>query len=139
MLAAHRTRAGTETLETHARLGGLKLPIGRVIVNRVHGRRFPPELVARVREGGVAATGKQRELLEAVADRAAEESGRAEINAEQLERLRKTLAAEALVEIPFLYAEEFGAGELEQIAHTLEPALAVQAGGAKRARRGATE
>jgi anion-transporting ArsA/GET3 family ATPase len=130
----------TETLETHTRLGELKLPVGRVIVNRVHGRRFAPELVARVREGGAAASGKQRELLEAVADRAAEESGWAEINAEQLERLRTTLGADALVEVPFLYAEEFGARELEQIAHTLEPALAVAtSAGGRRARRGAAE
>jgi anion-transporting ArsA/GET3 family ATPase len=129
----------TETLETHARLGTLKLPIGRVIVNRVHGRHFAPELLARVREGGAAASGKQRELLEAVADRAAEESGWAGINAEQLDRLRKTLAADALVEVPFLYAEEFGARELDQIASTIEPALAAPAAGGRRVRRGGGE
>jgi len=131
----------TETLETHAKLTGeLKLPAGRVIVNRVHARRFAPELVARVRESAASAPGKQGELLEAVADRATEESGWAEINAEQLERLRNALTTDALVEVPFLYAEEFGSHELDQIARTLEPTLEVRTSGTgRRVRRGATE
>jgi anion-transporting ArsA/GET3 family ATPase len=131
----------TETLETHAKLTGeLKLPPGRVIVNRVHGRRFAPELLARVREAATSAPGKQGELLEAVADRATEESGWAEINAEQLERLRVALTADALVEVPFLYAEEFGSHELDKIAHTLEPTLELRTSGTgRRVRRGGTE
>jgi anion-transporting ArsA/GET3 family ATPase len=128
-----------ETLETHARVTGeLKLPVGRVVVNRLHERRFPAELIARVRDGAVAASGRQRELLEAVADRAAEESGWAEINAEQLARLRQALGEGALTELPFLYAEEFGAPELERIAGTLERALETQASSGRRARRGRT-
>ena len=129
-----------ETLETHAKLAGeLGLPAGRVIVNRVHGRAFPAEVVGRVREGAAGATGRQRELLEAVADRAAEESGWAEINREQLERLRQALGAEALIEVPFLYSEEFGARELERVGQVLEQALETPASGAKRTRRGGGE
>jgi anion-transporting ArsA/GET3 family ATPase len=129
-----------ETLETHAKLTGeLALPAGRVIVNRVHTRHFPAELVGRVREGGAGATGRQRELLEAVADRATEESGWAEINQEQLGRLRQALGADTLVEMPFLYAEEFGARELEQVGQVLEQALETPAQGAKRTRRGGGE
>jgi anion-transporting ArsA/GET3 family ATPase len=129
-----------ETLETHAKLTGeLGLPTGRVIVNRVHGRHVPAEVVGRVREGAAAATGRQRELLEAVADRAAEESGWAEINSEQLERLRQALGVATLVEVPFLYAEEFGPGELERVGQVLERALETPASGGKRTRRGGSE
>jgi anion-transporting ArsA/GET3 family ATPase len=126
-----------ETLETHARLVELGMPVGRIVVNRVHERRFPADIVARVREGAAAATGRQRELLEAVADRAAEESGWAGINAEQLARLRQALGEEALTEIPFLYAEEFGAAEIRGIAATLARALeAERTTPGRRARRG---
>jgi anion-transporting ArsA/GET3 family ATPase len=128
-----------ETLETHAKLAGeLRLPVGRVIVNRVHGRHFPAELVARVREGAAAATGRQRELLDAVADRAAEESGWAEINGEQLGRLKQALGG-ALVEVPFLYAEEFGVQELGRVGQVLEAALETPNSGTKRSRRGGGE
>jgi anion-transporting ArsA/GET3 family ATPase len=129
-----------ETLETHAKLRGeLALPAGRVIVNRVHGRRFPAEAVARLREGAGAASGRQRELLGAVADRAEEESGWSEINQEQLERLRAALGADGLVEVPFLYAEEFGARELERVGQVLEHALETPSRATKRSRRGGGE
>ena len=129
-----------ETLETHAKLTGqLALPAGRVIVNRVHGRYFAPEVVGRVREGSAGATGRNRALLEAVADRATEESCWAEINTEQLERLRQTLGAAALIEVPFLYSEEFGAQELERVGLVLEQALETPAQAPKRSRRGGSE
>jgi anion-transporting ArsA/GET3 family ATPase len=129
-----------ETLETHAKLTGeLALPAGRVIVNRVHGRRFPAEMMTRLREGAAAATGRQREMLGAVADRAEEESGWSEINQEQLERLRATLGADGLVEVPFLYAEEFGARELERVGQVLEQALETPVRGTRRSRRGSGE
>jgi anion-transporting ArsA/GET3 family ATPase len=129
-----------ETLETHARLtGDLALPTGCVIVNRVHGRHFARDLVQGVRDAAIAATGRHRELLTAVAERAVEESGWAEINAEQLERLRQALGPEPLVEIPFLYAEEFGAPELGQVAQVLEGALDAAASGSKRTGRGGSE
>jgi anion-transporting ArsA/GET3 family ATPase len=128
-----------ETLETHAKLvGELALPAGRIIVNRVHGRHFAPEVVGRLREGAAGATGRHRELLDAVADRAAEESGWAEINREQLGRLRQTLGPAALIEVPFLYAEEFGARELERVGLVLEQALEASAH-TKRSRRGSGE
>jgi anion-transporting ArsA/GET3 family ATPase len=128
-----------ETLETHARLTGeLALPVGRVIVNRVHGRCFRADVIGRLREGAAAAVGRQRALLEAVADRAAEESGWAEINAEQLARLRQALGPDALVEVPFLYAEEFGANELDRVGTVLEGALDAGTRGA-RSRRGGAE
>ena len=129
-----------ETLETHAKLTGeLALPAGRVIVNRVHGRRYPADVLARLREGATAATGRQREMLGAVADRAEEESGWSEINQEQLERLRSTLGADGMVEVPFLYSEEFGARELERVGQVLEQALDTPARGGRRSRRGSGE
>ncbi|HWP66714.1 MAG TPA: ArsA family ATPase [Candidatus Limnocylindria bacterium] len=129
-----------ETLETHARLTReLELPVGWVIVNRVHARRFSAEAVARLREGAAAASGRQRELLLAVAERAAEESGWSEINQEQLERLRGALGAGALVEMPFLYAEEFGARELDRVGQVLEQAFDAPARGGRRSRHGSAE
>jgi hypothetical protein len=95
--------------------------------------------MARLREGAAAATGRQREMLGAVADRAEEESGWSEINQEQLERLRGALGAEGLVEVPFLYAEEFGGRELERVGQVLEQALETPARGSKRSRRGGGE
>jgi anion-transporting ArsA/GET3 family ATPase len=129
-----------ETLETHAKLTGeLALPAGRVLVNRVHNRRFPADAMARLREGAASSTGRQREMLGAVADRAEEESGWSEINQEQLERLRTALGGETLVEVPFLFAEEFGARELERVGQGLAHALETPARGSKRSRRGSGE
>jgi hypothetical protein len=78
-------------------------------------------------------------MLGAVADRAEEESGWSEINQEQLQRLRAALGTETLVEVPFLYAEEFGARELERVGQVLEHALETPARGTKRSRRGSAE
>src|SRR5262245_18992708 len=62
-----------ETLETRAQLvGRLGMPPGLVVVNRVHARRFAPEVVSRVRAASAGASGSDRVLLEGVADCAAE-------------------------------------------------------------------
>ena len=64
----------TETLETRAQLvEKLGMPLGYVIVNRLHRRRFAPALVERLRAAAVPAA--ERALLACVAERAAEESG----------------------------------------------------------------
>ena len=112
-----------ETLEMQAQLtGALQLPLGWVIVNRLHRRRFDPAAVARLRAAAKTA-GPERALLHCVAERAAEESGWSDINAASLARLRASIGDAPLVELPFLFVEEFGRAELEQVARLLEAAM----------------
>jgi hypothetical protein len=62
-------------------------------------------------------------LLGCVAERAAEESGWAAINEANLERLRTGIGDAALVELPFLFVEEFGVDELAELSTVLESAV----------------
>jgi anion-transporting ArsA/GET3 family ATPase len=115
-----------ETLEMHAELRELGLPLGAAIVNRLHRRRFARETLARLE----AARGRpvdERALLGAVAACAAEESGWAAINAGHLARLRSALADLQLVELPFLFVEEFDRAEVELLSAQLEARLAGRA------------
>jgi len=124
-----------ETLEMRAQLtGALGLPLGHVIANRLHRRRFAAAAVERLRAAAKAAPASERALLQCVADRAAEESGWSDINAANLARLRAGIGDAPLVELPFLFVEEFGRAELEQIAHLLEAAMAGRAEAAARRR-----
>jgi anion-transporting ArsA/GET3 family ATPase len=112
-----------ETLETSAQLSGpLRLPLGCVVVNRVHRRRFAAATIAAL-EAAAAAHPSERALLACVAERATEESGWAAINEANLERLRAGSEGAPLVELPFLFVEEFGAQELAQLSGILESAF----------------
>jgi anion-transporting ArsA/GET3 family ATPase len=118
----------TEALEAHAQIAGpLGLPMGAVVVNRVHGRRFAPELLETLAKAGGAATGEEAGLLAAVADRANEETSWAGINAQHLARLRSALPGTPLIELPYLFAEEFGTAEIATIARTLQEVAALPA------------
>ena len=109
-----------ESLETVAQLRAtLQMPIGLVVVNRLHRRRFAPELVAALRSGAAAASDDVRPLLEHVAARAAEEGGWATINVEYLARLRAGIGGAPLVELPFLFVEEFDRAALEALVDEL--------------------
>jgi anion-transporting ArsA/GET3 family ATPase len=113
----------TEALEAHAQITGpLGLPAGAVIVNRVHGRRFGPDVLGALQRGAAAATGEERALLRALADRAVEETSWADINAQHLERLRTALGPQSLVALPYLFAEEFGDAEVATLSQRLEKA-----------------
>src|SRR3989442_1029138 len=117
-----------ETLEMRGQLtGALQLPLGYVIANRLHRRHFDPAAVERLR---VAATAPapERALLHCVAERAAEESGWSDINAASLARLRAGIGDAPLVELPFLFVEEFARTELEQVARLLEAGMAGRGG-----------
>jgi anion-transporting ArsA/GET3 family ATPase len=117
-----------ETLETREQLtGALGLPLGHVIVNRLHRRRFDPGLLERLRAAAKAAPAAERGLLQCVAERAAEESGWSDINAANLTRLRAGIGGAPLVELPFFFVEEFGRGELEQLARLLDASTAGRA------------
>ena len=113
----------TETLETRAQLvDALGMPPGLVVVNRVHSRRFEPAVVARVRAATNAAAGAERVVLEGVADCASEESGWTELQAGHLARLRAGLGDTPIVELPFLFTEEFGRTEVAALSEALEAA-----------------
>jgi anion-transporting ArsA/GET3 family ATPase len=125
----------SETLETRAQLTGeLGLSLGWVIVNRLHRRRFAPATLERLRAAARGAGAHERALLQSVAERAAEESGWSDINAANLARLRAGIGDVPLVEIPFLFVEEFGPAELEQVARCLEAGMAGRAETAARRR-----
>src|SRR2546429_9199298 len=67
----------SETLEMRAQLtGALGLPLGYVIVNRLHRRRVDPAAVERLRAAAKTAPAPEQALLRCVVERAAEESGR---------------------------------------------------------------
>jgi anion-transporting ArsA/GET3 family ATPase len=111
----------TEALEAHAQITGpLGLSVGAVIVNRVHGRRFEPTVLATLDRAASGAGGGDAACLRAVHDRAVEETSWSDINAQQLKRLRTALDARSLVELPYLFAEEFGETEIATLALELE-------------------
>jgi anion-transporting ArsA/GET3 family ATPase len=113
----------TETLETRVELARLGLPPGFVIVNRLHRRRFAPSVLARL-TAAAGGSADERALVACVAERAAEESGWADINAAQTARLRAEIGDTPLIELPFLFAEEFSRAEVEQLSRLLEAGAA---------------
>jgi len=124
-----------ETLEMRAQLtGALGLPLGHVIVNRLHRRRFDPASVERLHAAARMEPSAERALLHCVAERAAEESGWSDINAANLARLHAGIGDAPLIELPFLFVEEFGCAELEQTARLLEAGMAGRAEPAARRR-----
>jgi len=112
-----------ETLETAEQLRDvLHMPLGWVVVNRLHRRRFPADVVADL-AAAAAAHAAERPLLTCIAERAAEKSGWAAINVTNLVRLRAGVAGAPLVELPFLCGEEFGSPQLVQLSTAFEAAL----------------
>lgn len=113
----------TEALEAHAQIAGpLGLPIGATIVNRVHRRRFSADVLAKIERAAASGRTGDRACLGAVRDRAVEETSWSDINAQHLARLRAALGAGTLVELPFLFAEEFGEAEVATLAAELAAA-----------------
>jgi anion-transporting ArsA/GET3 family ATPase len=115
----------SETLETRTQLvKTLGLPLGYVVVNRVHRRRFDAAVLDRLRN---PAAGAEDPLLACVAERAAEESGWADINAVNLGRLRQEIRDVPIVELPFLFVEEFDRACVEQLADLLAAGIGADA------------
>lgn len=110
----------------------LAMPTGLLVVNRLHAGGPSAAEAARLERAAAARRDAgARTLLAAVAARAREEIGWAELNA----RYRARLAAEVplpTVELPFVFAEEFGFAELEGLRARL---AAAPAGRARRAGR----
>lgn len=90
------------------------------IVNACYPQRFS------ARERAVLAKARRRTahpLTGAALDAALSEYARMQIQREQLSRLREGLGAD-VVELPYLFAEELGRPELDQLADALEAGLA---------------
>src|SRR5262249_47772164 len=116
-----------ETLETSEQLRNvLHMPLGWVVVNRLHRRSFPAEVVAAL-DAAAASHAAERPLLACVAERATEESRWAAINQGHLARRRDGGGAAHLIGRPFLFVEELGAEQLAQLSAALEAALATPA------------
>jgi anion-transporting ArsA/GET3 family ATPase len=110
----------TETLWLRDALAEESLPLEATIVNSCYPERFTPAEHAELQD----AHGKARSPLgRAALSAALSERARFQIQHEQLERLRDGLGTE-LVELPYLFAEEMGRAELEQLADALERGLA---------------
>jgi anion-transporting ArsA/GET3 family ATPase len=110
----------------------LHTPTGFLFVNRVHEGGLAAADVERL----VAAAArnrddKERRLLRAVAARAREEVGWSALNARYKERLADEIGL-PMIELPFLFAEEFGFTQLHALADRL---TAPAAHGARRTRR----
>ena len=123
-----------ETVEMYQQLcGELHLPPGMLFVNRVHRARFRREEVDRLAAAGAAIKSRDdRALLAEVVQRAREEVGWSEINSEYLQRLEREIELPR-IELPYLFAEEFGLDQVRELAsvigsaHALAPRKRVEA------------
>jgi len=110
-----------ETVEMYGLLRDeLAMPLGVLFVNRVHRAPLAPADVPAVPVDAPA-------LVADVLHAAREETGWAAINARYLGRLRDAIGIPT-VELPFLFAEEFGLGEVRALRASAERQL--EAGGA---------
>ena len=116
----------------HTLRDDLHMPTGFLFVNRVHDGGLAAADVERlVAAAARSRDDKERRLLRAVAARAREEVGWSALNARYKERLADEIGL-PMIELPFLFAEEFGFTELRALADRLT-APATQ--GARRTRR----
>lgn len=108
-----------ETLELAEQLALDALGLNLVVANAVYPDRFDAEeAVALARAGDGLASAPARGAVRA----ALSEHARARVQREQLDRLRAELSV-PVVELPHLFREELGRGELEELADELEGAL----------------
>jgi anion-transporting ArsA/GET3 family ATPase len=111
-----------ETVEMYRQLhDALGMPLGVLFVNRVHRSPFAVE--------EIRAPAAPPPLVADVLRCAREEAGWAAINARHLERLRVGVPMPT-VELPFLFAEEFGLGEVRALLGHAEAQLTRLAAGA---------
>ncbi len=124
-----------ETIEMYEQLRGpLDMPLGSLIVNRVHRMAVDEGRVQALAQNiDQVRNSSDRQLLNEALLRGREESGWSRINATYMERLERTVPLPT-VQIPFLFTEEFGVPEVETVATCLAETLLPRPG--KRARHG---
>ena len=97
----------------------LQMPAGLLFVNRVHDGGLLATDVDRLRAAAQRSRDdKERRLLRAVAARAHEELGWTALNARYKARLADEVGL-PMIELPFLFSEEFGVAELRALAERL--------------------
>jgi anion-transporting ArsA/GET3 family ATPase len=113
-----------ETVEMYEQIRDrLQMPLGVLFVNRVHSSDFRAadlDLIAQRLDS--IADPVQRTIVEEAVRRGREEAGWSAINHTYLEQLRRGVEM-PLVEIPFAFAEEFGAAEVQAIATAIAPTV----------------
>jgi anion-transporting ArsA/GET3 family ATPase len=110
----------TETIEAYGALREtLELPMGMLVVNRVHREVVEPSIVERLQAAAKDGAGNERETLQEIARCATEENAWARINRAQLERLHGAVALPTLT-LPFVFTEEFGASDVARLSELLE-------------------
>lgn len=100
----------------------LGMPLGSLFVNRLHTEQFRKADIESLMEA--ARTSRQqdsRQLLFDVAARAVEESGWTRLNKRYLRQLAKDVDLPT-VELPFVFAEEFGHPQLQRLVEVIESA-----------------
>jgi anion-transporting ArsA/GET3 family ATPase len=114
-----------ETLEMYQRIRAeLHMPLGWLFVNRMHQSSFDAAEIDRLEQRLASLhDARERAVAEEVLDRAREEAGWTVINRTYLERLTREVDMPR-VEVPFSFAEEFGAEQVRAIATVIEPAVA---------------
>jgi anion-transporting ArsA/GET3 family ATPase len=112
-----------ETLEMYTQVREqLCMPFGCLFVNRVHTRSFAAGDLQRLEERLAALRDRRaRTLVAEVLQRAREETGWTAINRFYIERLGGAVAA-PLLQVPFVFTEEFGGEQVRAIARMLSGA-----------------
>lgn len=118
-----------ESIQMYTRLREeLRMPLGYLIVNRLHRDRFDPGRLAALRARAGTLREGERRLVEAVLDRALEEEGWSAIHAENLARLAGAIPLPRL-ELPFVFTEEFGTSDLRTLLDSVSRQLRAHAAG----------
>ncbi len=109
-----------ETISMYRQLHDeLHMPAGMLFVNRVHETDFTDAELERL--AGAAARSrdrKEKQILLEVAARGREEAGWTRVNARYRARLAEAVAMPA-IDLPYVFAEEFGFAELSQLSEHL--------------------
>ena len=124
-----------ETVEMYQRVRSeLQMPLGFLFVNRVHRAAFDTQAVdALAQRLEEMRDGREHAAVSEVLNRAREELGWSAINSAYLKRLSEDIAM-PLVEVPFLFAEEFRHEELRRVAAIVEAAVSAPRRGPKHVR-----
>jgi anion-transporting ArsA/GET3 family ATPase len=121
----------TETIEAYTVLAAdLRLPLGLLVVNRLHHGAAPDRLVERLKEGARTLAPADARVAAEVARCAAEENAWAAINRAQLERLRAAVPLPSVV-LPMAFAPEFGAEDAAALSQLVERQCAAREGAAR--------
>jgi anion-transporting ArsA/GET3 family ATPase len=106
-----------ETVEMYQQVrSDLRMPLGLLFVNRTHHAQFQAEDLARVEaRRDTLHEPRERAIADEVLSRAREELGWTAINGTFLRRLESEIEM-PLVQVPFMFTEEFGVNEVRAIA-----------------------